>query len=80
MHPHFGPVANDPHSLTFSPVETCFHKTHMNLYGVFILGVSINIDSIKYGLLFVSLGSKVAYTSANACIPILALWLMIHII
>ena len=30
----------------------------MNLYGVFILGVNI-----KYGLSFVSLGSKVAYTS-----------------
>ena len=29
----------------------------MNLYGVFISGVNI-----KYGLRFVSLGSKVAYT------------------
>ena len=45
-------------SLTLSPVETCFHKAHMNLYGVFILGVNI-----KYGLSFVFLGSKVAYTS-----------------
>ncbi len=33
--------------LTLSPVETCFHNAHMNLYGVFILGVNI-----KYGLCF----------------------------
>ena len=31
-------------------------KVHMNLYAVFILGVSINIDSIKYGLLFCFFG------------------------
>ena len=39
---------------TLSLVETCFNK---DLYGVFILGVNI-----KYGLCFVYLGSKVAYT------------------
>ena len=44
--------------LTLSPVETCFHKDHTNLYGAFILGVNI-----KYGLSIDSLGSKVAYTS-----------------
>ena len=38
-------------TLTLSPVETCFHKAHMNLYGVFILGVNI-----KYGLSFCFFG------------------------
>ena len=36
-------------NLTFSQVETCFHKAHINLYGVFINGLS--------------LGSKVGYNS-----------------
>ena len=36
----------------------------MNFYGVFILGVNI-----KYGLSFVSLGSKVAYTGERVKCP-----------
>jgi hypothetical protein len=36
----------------------CFRKAVINLYGVFILGVNV-----RYGLAFVSFGSKVAYTS-----------------
>ena len=38
-------------------LSTRSYKAHMNLYGVLILGINI-----KYGLSFVSLGSKVAYT------------------
>ena len=53
--PYFRVVQGCP--LTLSLVETCFHTVHINLYGVFILGVDK-----KYGLSFVSLGSKVAYT------------------
>ena len=46
--------------LTLSPVKTCFHKDHTNLYGAFILGLNI-----KYGLSIDSLGSEVANTSGR---------------
>ena len=40
-----------------SVVETCFHKAHIDLCGVYILGVNM-----KYGLFHASVGSKMAYT------------------
>ena len=43
--------------LTLSPVDSCSHKAHINLYGVFILDVNI-----KYRLFCTSLSPCGGYT------------------
>ena len=46
---HLGNYKGLPLVLTLSPVETCFHKAHMNLCGVFILGVIIKVLFCFFG-------------------------------